>query len=172
MPLSLQPLWAWPLWAPLGRCGLDPCEPSWALVGKALWPPLGPFGPCPSGAPLAFVGQSLVGPSGRLWAGALWAALGTWWAEPSWSSLGPCGSGFCGLGPCGALWALVGWALVGPCRPGPCGPPRALVGPGCALAQWIGPGGRYDRTVHGTTDNAIVIGSGSGSTSCTMTPNL
>ena len=38
LPLRLGPMWAGPLWAPLGACG-----PPWALAGRALASPLGHY---------------------------------------------------------------------------------------------------------------------------------
>ena len=51
-------LWAGPLWAPLGPCGLP-----WALVG-----PLGPCGPPWAIVGRALVGRALVAPPGPSWA--------------------------------------------------------------------------------------------------------
>ena len=77
--------------------------------------------------------------------------------------------------PCGLLWAFAGQALVGPPGPlwaGPLWAPPALVGPLGSYTTdwpWLPPG---SDTAHGMTDDVIVTGSGSGSASCTMTPDL
>ena len=57
-----RPLWAGPLWAPLGLCGPCPCGrmcarpwwAPWALVGRAL-----------VGPPWALMGWAIIGHSGR-----------------------------------------------------------------------------------------------------------
>ena len=57
------------------RASLGPCGPPWALVGSPrplwagpLWAPLGPCGKGPCGRPWALVGRALVGPPRPLWA--------------------------------------------------------------------------------------------------------
>ena len=72
------PLWAGPLWAPLGPCG-----PPWALSGWALVDPPGPLGAGPLWASWA-----LVDPPGTFWAGPLRAPLGPCGPRPLDSLLG------------------------------------------------------------------------------------
>ena len=63
----------------------------------------------------------------------------------------------------GPPWALKGWALVNP---------PALVGPPGPLHDGLAPVAPQSDTAHGTTDDVIVTGSGSGSASWTMTPAI
>ena len=122
--------------------------PFWAgpLWAGPLWAPLGLRGPGP-----CWLSWALVGAPGRLWAGPLWAG-------PLWAPLGPCG-------PPGPLWVRLlwppPWALwAKPSQAAPLG-----------MTDWPHLHPRSD-TAHGTTDDGIVTGSGSGSASCTTTPDL
>ena len=65
-----------PLW-------LGPCGPAGPLRAGPLW------------APCVLLGQALVGHHGLLWAGRLWATIGSLWARPSWAPLGPYGPDPC-----------------------------------------------------------------------------
>ena len=59
---SLGALWVGPPWAPLGTHGPGPCQPPWALMGRALVDPLGLYGPGHCDPPLRPCGAGPCGP--------------------------------------------------------------------------------------------------------------
>ena len=136
---------------PTGPCGPGPCGPGpWGCHGPLwaapLWPPMGPCGPGPRVPP------------------------GPLWARPFWVPFALVGRAV--AGPSGPLWTGPLWAPLGPCGPGPVGTPRpswASMGP--CTTDWPWCPLRWD-TADRMTNNVIKTGSGSGSASCKMTPDL